>query len=240
MTASRYKTVLSIDWDFFFPEANSVDGNCRFCSWHKSCKNNNGESLCDSRPTVLNRASAGCRYDQVGSPSRCDFSRFKPYGLTPRRLHGADLFVAECHADIYSLLGTATQVVNFDAHDDYGDHDWQLCCGSWAGQGIKTRKISHYQWVSNYIHDLKEAEHFYSTKDFCESGCLHLPSHFNAVFLCLSRPWTPKSYDRHFARFCHELEEISGKAAVVIGRDQRTLRTVLDQKRRSNSNHEAA
>jgi hypothetical protein len=189
--------VLSIDWDFFFPGAESVAADCAACSWAPKCKPQRDLSSAQ-RPRVRDWELA----PPLGSPRE----RLERLGLV-ELIPGAELVVTECHAEISQYLVHA-DVINLDAHSDhYGDvrdglgRFSRLNCGNWVTLGMG-RRIDYYQWV----HQRRGLE----TRHYCGLGHrddlrawgvpkpLSLPRRFDLVFVCRSAPWTPPEWDAEF------------------------------------------
>lgn len=226
----QYQSVLSIDWDFFFPGAEAIGGDCFSCSWRQKCALA-PKTACKRavRPvTTTAELSPFGRDGQVLPPKGEPYKRLLNLGLDPSTFVSAALYVAECHADILPLIGRQAEVVNLDAHDDFngacydGHSRPPLMCGSWAVLGMQRKRIRHYQWI---VHN--RAKHWDLTN--LRLGRLYeydgdwgpkvWPSRFDCVFVCWSRPWTPKQHDTDLARFCRRLSLVTGSPVQVIGRE---------------------
>jgi len=115
------------------------------------------------------------------------------------------IYVAECHASIISLLKTMSKpvVYDFDHHHDKYDFSQQLHCGNW-------------------IHHLNKKHGVV----YVGPGAM-IPK-LDAVFLCKSSPWTPKSMDREFFRFVNYLEGKSKTTPIFIGHRKNRLEKDYD------------
>jgi hypothetical protein len=86
---------------------------------------------------------------------------------------GTPVYVSECHASIIEAAEeyySPYEVMDFDSHyDKYSDG--KLCCGNW---------IYHLERLGGFAIKTPKIEWV------------------DAVFLCRSAPWTPRSMDRRF------------------------------------------
>ena len=128
---------------------------------------------------------------------------WKPY---LKRLKDIDIvescpiYVAECHASIISLLKIMSKpvVYDFDYHYDNYDFSQQLHCGNW---------IHHMHKKEGVIYIGPGAS---------------IPE-LDAIFLCKSSPWSPKSMDGEFFRFVNYLEMKSKTEPIFIGHRKKRL-----------------
>jgi hypothetical protein len=220
LLSSTYFSVLSVDWDYFF-EARGWLGLCRACSWSKKCRGYDSEgAVCALRPQRRGSVSSSAPLDTSVDDDLGIGYRFSPrsdfYGVIhPSLLERADLFVAECHADIYPLLGEGSFVINLDSHEDASCSD-TISCGSWAYMGLAAGRISHYQW----LYDSPLAVSNWGKNDYDQVKLpLQLPDHFDAVFVCWSRPWTPQAEDDQLCNLVQGLSTITGTEPVPLGTD---------------------
>lgn len=199
--------ILSIDWDVFFPGATDVHGRCGACSWWcESC--DDGPSLEHKRPGVTT-LSKWWEYDAVRAPADDPVKMLRRPKLPKTK--APTLCCAECHADIWPLIGRRDFVLNVDAHHDCWDtcanedlvnypDDWRrwVHCGNWA-------YLAQEQLGVQYQH--------YSDENLA-IGDPWTRHTFQKVFVCQSRPWTPTGWDRRFYRFLRDLYRALGCKSV--------------------------
>lgn len=209
--------VLSIDWDCFFVGADEVDALCGSCSW--SCTGRENDDA--TRPRVGAAVTFGYDFDHVEANSWLKDPDALPQ-LSVRgfpRVTDAALSVAECHADVWSTLQPGDAVFNFDAHNDYNEpglteqqerqerktrKPHSLHCGSWAYYAEKLKRC-RYKWLYG-DHRLKGNRRFHK------------------IFVCQSRPWTPRGYDGRFYRFLVQLQQKTGGSVEFVGSHRQRLR----------------
>ncbi len=232
MATKRYKSILTIDWDWFFPRASDHAGYCGACSWKNKCKE---DFACYEHRAVLGDGPnfAGGPF-HVGAPVHQPAEVLTHFGI-PGLIVGADLRVTECHADLYRYIRDTDDVVNLDAHSDSNFHWGGVSCGSWAALALAKQKVQRYQWVPRPTPLDQRAEHYRvgrvaHHRDYGGDWYpLQLPGYFDLVFLCWSRPWTPGSWDRHFAKFIRHLETLVAKPAKVVGPARPKITKLLRQ-----------
>jgi hypothetical protein len=191
--------ILSVDWDFFFPNVAMFDWGHRedpmFLEylWNLRAGNRHltkGDYAVDTvRPnekTVWNFWEKVC----IGNPNM--------------------LIIADSHMDLYNTLlkmrGLKAEIVNFDAHHDieYGDKSDKVNCGNWGYHGLKNGSIQsltivYPEWRA------KEPE----TKPDIDSKLLKkvkmthdwIAGKYDIVFICRSSAWTPTWCDRDWLNF---------------------------------------
>lgn len=117
--------ILSVDWDVFFRGPEMLGSTANACSWNcKECIKTDDEN---ARPYIGNEHT---EWDAHAVNKVCA----DPHTLlSPFHYENADLYVAECHADIYSIIGRRDRIVNLDAHPDMWEATGEkLGCGSWG------------------------------------------------------------------------------------------------------------
>lgn len=225
--------VLSIDWDWYFKGADGISGNCGACSWYKARACSGGGGPLDKRPK---RPSLGHNCNKSNfSVSRHEgiaieqLSRF----ISSSAIKGADVMVAECHADIYAVLNDRDSVVNLDAHhDDFNCGD-VLCCGNWVTLARANKHIA-YQW-GNSPNATELQQWKYTTKQSRDLAlrCKEIPvtrpssTKFQMVFICQSSPWTPAQQDRDFVKLCRDVATAAGSPLMVLGSGKHNMAKLL-------------
>jgi hypothetical protein len=242
----KYQSVLSIDWDWFFPGAENIEGNCSSCSWRQKCTNVPQKAYKRAvRPVTASEASCFSSPEQVLPLKGEPYKRLLDLGLDTSTIASTALYVAECHADILPLIGHQAEVVNLDAHDDFNGFCYDGCnrppltCGSWAIMGMLRGQIAHYQWLDNQRHGWQQRAKCWDYNHKLPTTVDNLleysgdrkpkvwPLRFDCIFVCWSRPWTPKQHDADLAQFCRWLAFVTGSPAQVIGREPELTKKMI-------------
>jgi hypothetical protein len=223
--------ILSIDWDSYFPLADQLDGSCHACAWHSRCFPGKARRRLSRRPGVCVTRDS-CLDHVVETLLGDPWEILQGAGIGIPALRGANVVVAECHAD----LPRVGNVTNFDRHDDFGA-EHKLACGSWAHWGMVKGEIEHYQWIPQ-PEKPRRAKHWDRSaiipahpELLCYSGefrSLVLPEKFDLIFVCLSKPYTPEIYDAVFGKFCLQLASFAGADLKVIGRGKRGIKRIFE------------
>ena len=173
--------ILSIDWDYFFPDSAWYD-------W------GHAETV-----MYLNMAwqwRVNNRHIKTGKSALTEYVPTIPKDFWNIVTNDPMLFVAESHAAIATLPMNNSIVTNLDAHHDcgYGAND-DLECGNWAWwmkEHIKEYHLCYPAWRG----DGEEAA--YRRKPTTIIRELPAPADYDLVFVCRSGCWTPPWYDRQF------------------------------------------
>lgn len=191
--------VLSVDWDFFFPDCVGFDWsmdetNSLFYEviWPIRWSNRNlftGEYAKDAY--LLDVYTFNGFWDRV---------------LGKSDLKG--LFVCDSHADMYHLIkfyratDRKLHIWNFDQHHDIGYFSKsRIDCGNWAGKmrdNISSYHLVYPKWRRSAPED------DFDNRKWPTSVSFGIPSElpkFDAVFVCRSSPWTPSWYDHKWMEF---------------------------------------
>lgn len=188
------KTLLSIDWDFFFPIPEH-DPNCLYDWGHREDQN--------------------LFYGLIWSIRAADFLRFRrELPATSgeekdfwNRFHfkqDATLFYAESHSLILQVIKNTTHILNFDAHHDAG-----------YSNGKKKQEQGCDNWVlylphKNTVRVIYPSWKFYAfkaepatqgkVKRIIDDG-KPIPDEVDTVFVCRSGAWVPGWLDDDFDNF---------------------------------------
>lgn len=190
--------VLSVDWDFFFPDIIPYDWGHREAPIFK-------EFLWSLRASNRNLFTKASALDEV-RPTGHD--KFWERVITNPSM----LAITDSHASLFLILKQLAlgpyHIVNFDQHHDLGypPGDHPLDCGNWAHLALKQRgrflKTERYQlvypqWRLQHKEKLPEVdsrvEVFYEIPE-------ELPN-FDLVFICRSSAWTPSWADDEWLNF---------------------------------------
>jgi len=177
--------LLSIDWDWVTGDCSVGQHGC--CGW------------CSHPHNKMSRGSE--RHLNPNWSRRLELLlKLKPSGSEAR------LWVAECHADILSIVEPERMlgIIHKDSHTD--NESWfGLCCGSW--RTFLPSRVKSYDCSDD---ELKGAA-------------------FHDVFVCLSSPWTPPSFDVEFWCLIRSLSDACGRDPVFIGHRHTALERSWEQ-----------
>lgn len=214
--------LLSIDWDFFFPEG-SLDPN----QWHLF-----DWSHGDSGSLYLNFIwyTRGAAFLRSGlslpglSGDEVDF--WDRFTFSPR----TRLFTADSHVHLYDrkVYRGVTEVVSFDAHHDGGYHgtfeEWlskgEVSCENWAvalqASDVKC-KVIYPRWKSWAM--TAEPEPLVPLARSVDAG---EGGHFDRIFVCRSGGWTPPWLDKQFSAFLKKCPVPQSKRIAIKSIEDRT------------------
>jgi hypothetical protein len=190
--------VLSVDWDYFFPDIAWYDWGHREAPlfietlWSLRCANHNlftGERAIDAvhpDPDLLKSFWSRRISQEPGA-----------------------LLVSESHAALYYWLKdwTIDELVSFDQHHDLGypSAKGTLDCGNWAGKLLNEKRVKRFTLVyppwrqgkkqkETEMPKRKEVTVLYDKEEVPRG-------HYDAVFICRSGSWTPSWCDDDFIQF---------------------------------------
>lgn len=186
--------ILSIDWDYFFPDASGYDwgANEEQAVFY--------EAIWSLRISAVNLLTKEKAFD-VFRPSI-------PEGFWKIVTNEPTIYVTDSHSDIYQLLQLEkhNEIYNIDAHHDCG-YDWyslyvegNLNCGNWGfiGHQEKLIKKFHQYYPLWRINNPEGPSAFELTT--INYG-LPAPQEYDQVFICRSSCWTPPWSDTQFSSF---------------------------------------
>jgi len=207
--------VLSVDWDFFFPDSSGYDWGHREASFfinHIWFARTNHINLFTKELALESYTPAGFEtfWDSV-------INKEKEPGL---------LAISESHSSLWTLLEGLNSIEvllsdtppenivlwNFDAHHDlgYGEGlpDNMVDCSNWAFRAIENRLLDKYnlifpEWKRDdhkIIADQVEFDFYEYDINIYYSIPEKLPD-FNMVFVCRSGAWCPTWHDNKWAEF---------------------------------------
>jgi len=182
----KTKMILSIDWDYFYPDSSLYD-------WGANEENSTFfEIIWQFRTTDMNLLTRKSMLDEYHPTIPTNF-----WSIIKNK---PNLYVADSHSDIWPFLNDSI-VYNLDAHHDCGYSPTKnINCGNWAHHGLSQNKICQLHL-------------FYPTwrKNSSELSPLSSPTSINyqlpksldydTVFICRSSCWTPPWYDYTFQQF---------------------------------------
>lgn len=196
--------VLSVDWDYFFPNSGAYD-------W----------GFCESHPFMMEMvwghrvASRNMRHPERSAVTEMRARGFEGFWEKIQFSNEPMLVIAESHKELHMVLDQyirADSVINFDAHHDiaYRSNKGALDCGSWASHAFKDKLFKKYELVypewrkeqpeSNNIFTFAPKKLQENTK--VHYGMPNLPK-FGAVFICRSSSWTPSWCDDKWLEFIY-------------------------------------
>lgn len=202
------RTLLSVDWDFFFPRAFEMKKPAREALGHSPWLYDWGhrETMFFLGPIWGARAQSFYTQgvDPLPTTTGDEVGFWEQFNINP----DAKLYVAESHASIWELLEEGYGAVyNYDAHHDagygtkpddlweYGEYD----CGTWA--------------VAFHLLGAKIEQRYPSWADTKREKCNWVPVHaatarksnrpvlVDDIFLCRSGCWVPPWVDQDFINF---------------------------------------
>ncbi len=186
-------TLLSVDWDYFFPNATPYDWGHREADFFL-------ENIWQIRVTDRNIYSGDYAFDNY-IPNNRRLKKFwekvcpNPPGL---------LMIAESHADVYPYMRYLgkSHVINYDAHHDLGYHDFkEVACDNWTYFGHKDKLISQYDLViPPWKKKMDEISPEQAKKINIHRKLISCPK-ANVLFICRSSAWTPPWWDHEWLKF---------------------------------------
>lgn len=180
--------ILSIDWDYFFPNAALYD-------W----------GVNEELPICYEKIWATRCFDKNLLSKKLMLDEYKP--SIPRKFwnivtNKPKIFVADSHAFIWHILKQGSTVWNLDAHHDceYSGIVDEVHCGNWALTGILSKLIAEYHVIyPKWRERTPEKKPSSEVVDFSYS--LPEPREYDAIFICRSSCWTPPWADYKFRKF---------------------------------------
>lgn len=198
-------TVLSVDWDYFFPDPSWYDWT------HSEESGLFYEMIWSTRPGNHNIITGEVAY-QSFVPDRKLLDGFWGRVLAPSL---PLIYVCESHKTLGEALSKITMpldIWNFDQHHDLGyDKRKEMDCGNWAAHVMRQNRRSRYNLVYPPWRQEKDNEEKASTFDsrcqtFYEPQGKVKP---DVLFVCRSSCWTPSWADEDWLEFLKPLEKIS-------------------------------
>lgn len=197
--------ILSIDWDYFFPDNLAFDWQMneeKFIYY---------ELLWTIRWSNRNLYDHNVMAKDVYHPDPQLLNEFWDKVL----INSDPIFltIADSHTNIdhlIELFPAKVNIYNFDQHHDIYYYDdlpsnMQLNCGNWVAyfrNQIEEYHLIYPPWRKN------KPEH-QNRLNFAKSVSYHIPEHlphFDMVFICRSSPWTPSWSDNQWIEFINYLK----------------------------------
>jgi len=212
--------ILSIDWDYFFPDSFPYDWG------HKEVV----FFLEAIWPVRLNNHNI-----ITGEEAFKAYKPSIPKDFWKRTVKGAALlYVAESHASITALPFNHAIVTNLDAHHDCGyGHSTSLECGNWAHQAGSRIKEFHQVYPS--WRKIGSEGPSQRQPDSIITG-LPEQADYDLVFVCRSGCWTPPWYDTRFQAFLkqsgmetHFMDQYAGKNRSPNMKAAKVLKVQMDE-----------
>jgi hypothetical protein len=210
--------VLSVDWDFFYPDSSWYDWGsheenpmCYELLWHtrSSSKTREGEMAVNH----YNPSGTETFWDQI---------------LDTDNL--SHICITESHRRCYDLLRSlrGLELVNFDAHHDYGyQQKKKLDCSNWAFFCKKKKIISEYRLIyPTWRKEMPENDRKFK---FPVSYELPKKEKYNIVFVCRSPCWTPPWADDKWLQFTKDLVGRSDEATNVQNDAEKARNLTMEQ-----------
>jgi len=189
--------VLSVDWDYFFPNTVQFDWGHRESPLYM-------DMLWTLRVHDVSLGTEKSVLDILVP----DEKLLKDFWKRVCPKEPDILAITESHADLFRILKTIgnAEVYNFDAHHDLyynGSLPKKPECGSWAGHALKKGMISKYKiifppWRKSTIENIP------SDWENKMVQMIEIPKQlpkFDVVFICRSSAWTPSWSDDKWLEF---------------------------------------
>jgi len=206
--------ILSIDWDFFFPNGIWYD-------WGHSEHNSIFAEFVWNIRAQSRHAKTGLQAINECVPDTNMlrwFWRRVLDGVVDR------LWIAESHQQMYDVvsgLGEPTEIWNFDAHHDCGYVDGlreDIDCGNWGWHllrdGHASKIIQVYpEWRKDDPEDYRErpADHQYEVRYWPDSQ----PMAFDCMYVCRSPAWSPSWADAAWLRFIRRAQDMACSGSTI-------------------------
>lgn len=189
--------ILSVDWDYFFPDTFEFDWGHRESPFFM-------EAIWALRAGNRGLHSNQRAIDKMRPDKErvCDF-----WGRFLRQFPPRQIVIAESHLSLYRWMEdrniVGATVWNFDAHHDLGYGCGKLNCGNWARRAAENCCMDEYHLVyPAWRKDGPEAE-IPTLKGLKFDVRYEIPqiSGRPTVFICRSGSWTPTWSDAAWLRF---------------------------------------
>lgn len=214
-------TLLSVDWDFFFPVLSTEDDKDFLYDWGHSEVNRKIDNL-----LWTTRAGGFLRADKpLPGTSGEETSFWKKFRIGSH----TKLFLADSHKDIlrqpvshhhYDLI------LNFDAHHDSGygkpTSDIRFTCEDWTryftNKGVPV-KVIYPKWKEKFAFTEDKLDELTKLVEVSIDSGEHPPYNISHIFICRSGTWVPPWLDDKFKRLVSDCP--AGKRGLVGPLDKR-------------------
>jgi len=224
--------ILSVDWDFFFPDVVQFDwGHSEDSPWFY-------EVLWPLRWGNRALLDRDVLARKVMWPRRSHETFLKK---VLRKKYCGFVAVTESHKDLYAVLrnnlNNSVNIYNYDQHHDCGyterDNE-EVNCGNW-GWHLKCRGVikNFFQVYPDWRKEVKESDPPKWVNVNYESDKIPLPK-FDSVFVCRSSCWTPSWADKMWLRFIDPLRKMDARfasAPYALKRRDFNLKQAIEQAR---------
>lgn len=183
--------ILSIDWDYFYPDSANYDWGARESDYFYSF-------MWSLRVADVNLITQVPALKEYVPKVRKDFWQ-RMVSNKPI------LYVTDSHKDIVDVITEESIVTNLDAHHDFGYKEYkELGCDNWANLLMKSGLIKEYHLIyPAWRQSEDESENFSTIKSKITSVSYQLPKKqdYDIIFICRSGAWTPPWHDKLFFQF---------------------------------------
>ena len=207
-----FKRILSIDWDYFFPDSMPYDMG-------------HSESHSPMLQEILWSIRASSHHPITGQSLFDNYVPTIPAGFWSIVTGFPQVVVADSHLKIWDVLQPLmfAQVTSLDAHHDcaYGKQTKAVVdCGSWGYWSRKCALVGRMDlWYPEWRKDNAEGYHGRARmyKPTSVNYGLPAPASYDTVFICRSGAWTPPWFDDEFLKFAGSighykcLEDVSNR-----------------------------
>lgn len=195
------KTLLSIDWDFFFPDVAPYDWGHQESPlfyetiWITRCASFNLLTKQLAINTMLpDQKLLKSFWDRivVGKPEQ--------------------LFIADSHLELYKILEKIGPCLidNYDAHHDFGYSNsfGHIDCGNWAWRAYEnglnpSYRLFYPEWREKCREEIPSWYPRDTEGDLLAifTGLNESPNYYDYIFICRSSAWTPTWCDNEWMKF---------------------------------------
>jgi hypothetical protein len=201
MINTNTKILLSVDWDFFFPEPDPSTDTKQWLLYDWGHNEQNpilrSEQLWETR--AISFMADGLQLPMTSGEENTFWQRFK-------FAHNAHITIAESHCKI--PMNRVKEIWNFDAHHDAYTGISEIInkkvydCENWATVAVVKNgivvKTVYPKWKAWMLKDKPET----LMQTMVDDATLQLPV-FDEVFLCKSGSWTPTWIEDKFWKFAN-------------------------------------
>lgn len=190
------KNVMSVDWDFFFPDA--------YDYW-------DGQGIDETETYLINAWRDTDKKDFRLKSMKSFWKTINKFFVLPKVIH-----LSDSHKELYRLLKNDERLYLFDSHHDCYNYNKETDCGNWGTHWLHKNKNTELNWISQlkardtnnisyHIHN-KALDKIMtiSYKEFIQVS-KGLKIEIDCLHICRSGCWSPPWFDDMFIKFARQL-----------------------------------